>query len=86
MAKILIAENDEHMLEALVFSYREIRGHEVITAANPQEAVMKLEEKPDVVITDLRLQNDWDRYDKSGAGCTEQLEAWGSLLLSTLRV
>jgi DNA-binding response OmpR family regulator len=55
MAKILIAEDEADIRELIVYSLT-FSGFEVITAADGEEAVQKaLEEKPDLVILDVRM-------------------------------
>ena len=55
MAKILIAEDEADIRELIVYSLT-FSGFEVITAADGEEAVQKaLEEKPDLVMLDVRM-------------------------------
>jgi DNA-binding response OmpR family regulator len=55
MAKILVAEDETDIRELIVYSLT-FSGFEVITAADGEEAVQKaLEEKPDLVMLDVRM-------------------------------
>jgi len=55
MAKILVAEDEADIRELIVYSLT-FSGFEVVTAADGEEAVQKaLEEKPDLVMLDIRM-------------------------------
>jgi len=55
MAKILIAEDERDILDLVAFTLK-YAGHEVLTAANGEEAYqMTVKELPDLVITDVRM-------------------------------
>jgi DNA-binding response OmpR family regulator len=53
--KVLIAEDDEMMLKAMVFRLKR-EGFDVIACANGQEAISKITtDQPDVIITDIQM-------------------------------
>ena len=55
MAKILIAEDERDIRDLITFTLR-FAGHDVVAAANGEEAVEKaLKEKPDLVLMDVRM-------------------------------
>ena len=55
MAKILIAEDERDIRDLITFTLR-FAGHDVVAAANGEEAVQKaLKEKPDLVLMDVRM-------------------------------
>lgn len=55
MAKILIAEDERDIRDLITFTLK-FAGHEVIAAANGEEAYQKaLQEKPDLVLMDVRM-------------------------------
>ena len=55
MAKILVAEDEADIRELIAFSLT-YAGLEVITAVDGEQAVQKaLQEKPDLVILDVRM-------------------------------
>jgi CheY-like chemotaxis protein len=55
MARILVLEDDPHLLGAIRLQL-EALGHEVVMAANAAEAIERLDETaPDLLLTDLSL-------------------------------
>ncbi len=55
MAKILVAEDEHDIRELISFTLR-FAGHEIVTANNGEEALeMTLQEKPDLVLLDVRM-------------------------------
>jgi two-component system alkaline phosphatase synthesis response regulator PhoP len=55
MAKILIAEDERDIRDLITFTLR-FAGHEVVAAANGEEALEKaLQEKPDLILMDVRM-------------------------------
>ena len=55
MAKILIAEDERDIRDLVAFTLR-FAGHEVVTAANGEEAVqMAPKENPDLILMDVRM-------------------------------
>jgi len=71
--KILIAEDEQDMREAL-FTILAAQGHEVIAAANGEEALeMALAEHPDLILLDIRMPK------KNGQEVLEAVKAdeWG---------
>lgn len=55
MAKILVAEDEADIRELIVYSLT-FSGFEVVTAADGEEAVQKaLQERPDLVMLDVRM-------------------------------
>lgn len=55
MAKILIAEDERDIRDLITFTLR-FAGHDIVAAANGEEAVQKaLKEKPDLVLMDVRM-------------------------------
>jgi two-component system alkaline phosphatase synthesis response regulator PhoP len=55
MAKILVAEDETDIRELIVYSLT-FSGFQVVTAADGEEAVQKaLEEKPDLIMLDVRM-------------------------------
>jgi DNA-binding response OmpR family regulator len=62
VAKILIAEDERDIRDLITFTLN-FAGHEVLQAANGEEAVqIALAEKPDLVLLDVRMPN-MDGYD-----------------------
>lgn len=68
MAKILVVE-DEAMVLVLAESVLQDAGHETVTASNfPQaEAIMKSDQRLDLIFTDLNLEDQLDGGLKVGA-------------------
>jgi len=57
MAKILIAEDERDIRDLIAFTLR-FAGHEVLAAANGEEAYqMALKEMPELVMLDVRMPN-----------------------------
>jgi DNA-binding response OmpR family regulator len=57
MAKILIAEDERDIRDLITFTLK-FAGHEVVTAANGEEAVQKAiaeQPKPDLILMDVRM-------------------------------
>lgn len=55
MARILIAEDERDIRDLITFTLR-FAGHEVVAAANGEEAVVKaLEMIPDLIMMDVRM-------------------------------
>ncbi len=55
MAKILIAEDERDIRDLVAFTLR-FAGHEVVTAANGEEAVAQVpRENPDLILMDVRM-------------------------------
>ena len=55
MTKILIAEDDRDIRELIAISLR-YAGYEVVSAADGQQAVdLTIEEKPDLIMLDVRM-------------------------------
>ncbi len=55
MARILIAEDERDIRDLITFTLR-FAGHEVIAAANGEEALQKAEEEiPDLIMMDVRM-------------------------------
>lgn len=55
MAKILVAEDERDIRDLITFTLQ-FAGHEVVAAANGEEAVIKTRaELPDLVILDVRM-------------------------------
>src|SRR5581483_6207361 len=54
MAKILVVDDEPDVLFTVKIAL-EVGGHEVIEAADGQEALMKVWEYPDAIVLDLRL-------------------------------
>nr|MBC8333726.1 response regulator [Candidatus Desulfolinea nitratireducens] len=55
MAKIVIAEDERDIRDLIAFTLR-FAGHEVVTAANGEEAVeMAIQENPDLIMLDVRM-------------------------------
>ncbi|MGE5223042.1 MAG: response regulator transcription factor [Omnitrophica WOR_2 bacterium] len=55
MAKILIAEDERDIRDLITFTLK-FAGHEVVPAANGEEAYQKaLQEKPDLILMDVRM-------------------------------
>lgn len=55
MAKILIAEDERDIRDLIAFTLR-FAGHEVVQAANGEEAYhLALQEKPQLVLMDVRM-------------------------------
>lgn len=55
MAKILIAEDERDIRDLVAFTLR-FAGHEVVTAANGEEAVqLTPKENPDLILMDVRM-------------------------------
>ena len=55
MAKVLIAEDERDIRDLITFTLR-FAGHDVVAAANGEEAVEKArKEKPDLILMDVRM-------------------------------
>lgn len=55
MAKVLIAEDDAHILRVIAL-WLQRQGHEVLEAANGQAALTQLiEQRPDILVTDVNM-------------------------------
>ncbi len=81
--KILFAENDRDFLETRG-EFLERAGYTVIPALSPTEARKKLEEEnPDLAILDVRLVNDDDEKDNSGAELAKEISHSVPVLLLT---
>ncbi|MEO1664669.1 MAG: response regulator [Chloroflexota bacterium] len=56
MARILIAEDERDIRELIEFTLKIMAGHEVIAAANGEEAVsLARSERPDLIMLDMRM-------------------------------
>lgn len=65
MAKILLVEDDKVLSKALEMEL-EKHSYEVILAFNGEEALVKLDENPDLILLDIIMPklNGFDTYDK----------------------
>jgi DNA-binding NtrC family response regulator len=82
-AKILLADNDPAFLDTRS-EYLEREGYTVIRAASPSKARDKLvNEKPDLAILDIRLENDDDEKDISGLLLAQEIGRLVPVLLLT---
>lgn len=65
-ARILYADNDQDMLETRAEGLTRA-GYEVVKSLSPEGALRLLEERQvDLVVTDLRLVDDNDSWDRTG--------------------
>ncbi|OQY31081.1 MAG: two-component system response regulator [Chloroflexota bacterium] len=56
MARIVIAEDEKDIRNLVVFTLKNLAGHEVFAAKNGEEAVEKVrEERPDLILLDVRM-------------------------------
>ncbi|MEM6280616.1 MAG: response regulator [Chloroflexota bacterium] len=56
MARILIAEDERDIRELIEFTLKIMAGHDVIAAANGEEAVsLARTEQPDLIMLDMRM-------------------------------
>lgn len=66
--KIMVVDDDESFLE-LISTFLKSAGYEIVTAANGEECVRKLEEEgedPDLILLDMMMpgMDGWDTYDR----------------------
>lgn len=56
MAKIVIAEDEKDIRNLVIFTLKNLAGHEVFAAKNGEEAVQKVrDELPDLILLDVRM-------------------------------
>ena len=57
MARILVVDDEQHMVQLLDRFFTRRKDYEVVTAGDGSEALTRIEEAPfDVVITDIRME------------------------------
>lgn len=82
-ARILLADNDPDFLITRR-EFLERKGYKVIPVSSPTEALEKAEkEKVDLIVVDIRMENDDDEKDNSGLELARKISHFAPVLILT---